>query len=216
MNGAIYENRIDGAHALLKDLRKYGGEDAIVVGLPRGGVVVGAIIAEALDLPLDVIVARKIGAPSQPELAIGAVAPNGVRFIEPEAVRALGLKPEVVDEITESARQEAQRRMERYSGGRSMPDLKGKTVIIADDGLATGATARAAALAAQAEQPSKIVIAVPVGASDTVRALAEIADEVICPAQPQPFHAVGLWYRNFDQTTDQEVMDLLSKAPSIH
>jgi len=211
MSQSLFQDRKEAGAELAKALKAHAGSETLVIGLPRGGVVVAAEIARELDAPLDIIVARKIGAPGHPEYGIGAVAPSGVRYVDAEAVRALKISEGQLEEITEQARKEADRRMQAYAGGRSMPEVEGREVIIADDGLATGSTARAAVEAAKKAGARRIVLAVPVGAAESVEAFESLVDEVVCLSRPRPFQAVGLWYTNFDQTSDEEVEELLRR-----
>jgi predicted phosphoribosyltransferase len=183
-----------------------------VLALPRGGVPVGFEIATALGAPLDVFVVRKLGMPGHPELAIGAIASGGVRVLNEDLVRWYQLPDRVIEAIADEEQTELERREREYRGERPLIQLDGRTVILVDDGLATGASMRAAVQAVRAHQPARVVVAVPVGAPDTCEAFADITDETICARTPDPFSAVGLWYRDFSQTTDDEVRDLLQKA----
>ncbi len=199
--------------ALAEALGKYAGrDDVIVLALPRGGVPVAAEIAKALDAPLDVMLVRKLGAPWQPELAMGAIASGGIRVMNPEVVRGLGVSREAVEQVAREELEELERRERAYRGDRPWPDLAGRCVILVDDGLATGATMQAAIEAVRAQEPACIVVAVPVAPPDTVRALEPLVDEVICLFQPEPFMAIGQWYRDFSQLTDAEVKALLAEA----
>ena len=173
-------------------------------------------VARALHAPLDVIGVRKLGAPSQPELAVGAIAEGGVRLLDERTVGVLGIDEQVLAEIEDREREELRRRTRDYRGGRDLPPLGGRTVIIVDDGLATGSTARAACRAVRALEPERVVLAVPVGAAQSVEALRAEADEVVCVLVPPTFQAVGSWYRHFDQTSDAEVRRMLLEAnPSV-
>lgn len=194
----------------LSDLR--GRDDVVVLGLPRGGVPVAYEIASALGAPLDVFVVRKLGVPGHPELAMGAIASGGVRVLNDDVVAWYGLPQAAIDRVAQVEQQELERREREYRGGQGLTDLSGRVVILVDDGLATGSTMKAAVKAVRAMNPARIVVAVPVGASDTCRALAETADAVVCARMPEPFSAVGLWYRDFSQTSDQEVRDLLEQS----
>jgi predicted phosphoribosyltransferase len=187
-----------------------GRDDVVVLALPRGGVPVAAEVARALHAPLDVCVVRKLGLPGQPELAFGAVATGGVRVLNHEIVDTCGLSPATIEAVTRAELGELERRERAYRDGRPAVPLAGRVVVLVDDGLATGSTMKAAVLAVRALQPSRVVVAVPVGAPDTCRALAETADDVVCPLQPQPFSAVGLWYDDFSQTSDDEVREILA------
>jgi putative phosphoribosyl transferase len=184
----------------------------MVLALPRGGVVVAFEIARALHAPLDVLVARKLGAPGHEELGIGAIAPGGVRVLDEQAVRWLGITEEQLQRIVARETEEMNRRLRLYRGNRPLPNVRGKTVILVDDGLATGATAQAAIASLRQQQPRRLVLAVPVCASETAERLRPEVDNLICVSIPPLFRAVGLWYRNYEQTTDQEVTDLLERA----
>lgn len=189
-----------------------GRDDVVVLGLPRGGVPVAYEVARALHTPLDVFVVRKLGMPGHPEFAIGAIASGGVRVLNEELIRSYRIPPAAVDRIVIAEQQELQRRERAYRGARPPNPVAGRTVILIDDGLATGSTMRAAVLAVRRLLPAEIVVAVPVGAAEACRALDEVADDVVCARMPAPFHAVGLWYQNFDQTTDEEVRELIAAA----
>ena len=184
----------------------------LVLALPRGGVPVAAEVARALAAPLDVFVVRKLGTPGQPELAMGAIASGGVRLLNEDVVRGLRIPEDEIERVAAREEQELARREKLYRGERPAPALEGRTVILVDDGLATGATMRVAARALRRQGPARLVIAVPVAAPETCAALAPEADEVVCIATPEPFWAVGYWYRDFSQTTDEEVHDLLARA----
>jgi putative phosphoribosyl transferase len=190
--------------------------DVIVLGLPRGGVPVAFEIALALDVPLDVFVVRKLGLPGHEEFGIGAIASGGVRVVDESVLRAYGIGPETLEEITARERRELERRERLYRDDRPFPTLRDHTVILVDDGLATGSTMRAAVAALRVEAPQTIVIAVPVGASETCEAMSRVVDDLICLETPEPFYAVGLWYENFEQTEDDEVHDLLERAAARH
>lgn len=210
-----YANRTDAGRRLATYLSKYAGRrDVIVLALPRGGVPVGHEVAQALNAPLDVFVVRKLGLPWQEELAVGAIASGGAVVLNDDVVRISGITRDQLDRVTRAEEAELHRRERQYRGDRAFPDLRGKTVILVDDGLATGATMRAAVEALRREGPSSVVVAVPVAASETCQRLQSIADDVICAMTPDPFEAVGLWYDDFSQTTDAEVQDLLSRARS--
>lgn len=187
--------------------------DPMVLGLPRGGVPVAFEVAQALGAPLDVFVARKLGAPMQRELGIGAIAEGGQRVVDMSIVRALAIREVTIDEIEAVEREELRRRVERYRGGRPLPALAEHDVVLVDDGLATGVTAEAALLALQALGARRLVLAVPVGAPETVARLGQLA-EVVALHQPERFQAVGLWYDDFTQTSDEEVDELLRQSSS--
>lgn len=216
MSRQTFADRREAGAELARHLEAYRDRNPIVLGLPRGGIVVAYEVARELDADLDVLVANKIGAPGQPEFAIGAVAANGTPYFDQHSVRALRLSEDQLDQLAEETLRETRRRMDIYRGGEAMPNLANRTVIIVDDGLATGATARAAIDAARGQSPRHLVLAVPVGAPETVEAFRPLVDEVVCPIQPERFRAVGLWYRDFGQTTDDEVLDLLGRAHHAH
>lgn len=202
------------AGVLLADaLERYRGRpDTVVMALPRGGVPVGYEVARALHLPLDVLLVRKLGAPGQEELAMGAVAFGGERVLNPDVVAAFGLRPEQLDQVTQRAEASLARQAQLHRGSRPPTEVAGKTVIVVDDGLATGATMRAALAALAHQGPAQLVVAVPVGARGAVDEVAHLADDVACVLAPEDFQAVGRWYRDFDQTTDDEVRALLDDA----
>lgn len=208
---ALFRDRTDAGRQLADRLQAYRDEDPLVLGLPRGGVVLGHAIAEALDAPLDVVVARKVGAPMQPELGIGAVAP-GVTLCDTATASSLGVSDEAFERLAEAEREEMRRRLQRYRGEEDLPDVRDRTVILVDDGLATGVTAVAAIHAVRERDPRQVVLAVGVCAASTARALSEEVDDLVCVATPEPFRAVGLWYRDFGQTSDEEVLELLHSA----
>jgi len=208
-----FPNRQRAGQALAEALARYRGrEDLIVLALPRGGVPVGYEIALALDAPLDVFVVRKLGMPGHEELALGAIAPGGIRVVDQALARSYGIGNDVLDRITSREQAELDRREHLYRDDRSSPELTGRTVILVDDGLATGSTMRAAVTAVRGKQPREIVVAVPVGAVETCEALEHEGATVICLTTPEPFYAVGLWYDDFSQTTDDEVHDLLERS----
>jgi len=206
----------DRAHAggvLAAALARYAHRrDVIVLALPRGGVPVGCEVARALGVPLDVFVVRKLGVPGHEELAMGAIASGGVRVLNDDVVRQLGLTDRAIDFVAQKEEQELQRREQLYRGDRPFPELKNKTVILIDDGLATGSSMRAAAQALRRHEPARIVVAVPTAAPETCEAFTAEVDEIICAITPEPFYAVGLWYDEFSQTSDEEVRDLLARS----
>ena len=205
-----FRDRADAGRALAARLGQLAAhDDVLVLGLPRGGVPVAHEVASALGAPLDVLVARKLGAPGQSELAMGAVAAGGVRVLHPAVVDALAVRPEVVDQIGRRAGAEGARREQPYRRGRPPLDVAGRVVVVVDDGLATGSTMRAAVAALRVQGPQRIVVAVPVGAPETCEQLAAEADEVVCLEMPRGFRAVGQWYDDFSQTTDDEIRALL-------
>jgi predicted phosphoribosyltransferase len=213
MMETVYQDRHDAGRKLAERLRKYANRpDVLVLALPRGGVPVAYEVARALNAPLDVFVVRKLGVPRHEELALGAIASGGIRVLNTDVIRALHIPEQVVEEVTARELRELERREQLYRAGRPPPELKGRTVILIDDGLATGATMYAALRALRQQQPARLIVAVPVAAPSTCRELLGEADEVICARMPDPFFGVGLWYQQFEQTSDQEVRDLLAQA----
>jgi putative phosphoribosyl transferase len=183
--------------------------DVVVLALPRGGVPVAYEVADALGAPLDIFLVRKLGLPGHPELAMGAIASGGVQVLNPEVVRFYGISSAAIEAVARRERVELERREREYRRDRAMMDLRDKVVILVDDGLATGSTMRAAVEAVRQHKPARVIVAVPVGAPDTCEEFADITDETVCARTPEQFSAVGLWYRNFSQTTDEEVRSLL-------
>ncbi len=209
----LFEDRRDAGRRLAERLAPYAEERPVVFALPRGGVPVGAEVSRSLGAPLEVIVSRKLGAPGQPEFGIGAVTPGGVRVLNERTVRALGIEEDYLQMVSTRELAEAERRLRLFRGeGRPYPDLEGRTAILVDDGLATGVTARAALLALRRMNPQRLVLAVPVCAVQTAELLRPETDELICLLAPADLEAVGLWYRNFEQTSDEEVVRLLEQA----
>lgn len=208
-----FENRREAGRAVAQRLAGYGSE-TLVLALPRGGVPVAAEVAKALNANLDVFVIRKLGAPGQKELALGAVASGGVRVLNDALVSHMGVSESELEKVSARERRELQRREQLYRGERAAPVMEGRTVILVDDGLATGASMRAAVTAVQQAKPEKLVAAVPVAAPDTCEALSEEVDEVVCVATPTPFYGVGRWYTDFRQVTDDEVRALLEPLPN--
>jgi putative phosphoribosyl transferase len=212
----MFLDRDDAGRKVGAALQCYGGlSDVIVLALPRGGVPVGYRVAEALRAPFDVFVVRKLGVPGQPELAMGAVASGGVRVLNQEVVRQLDIPAYMIDRVTAEEQQELERREMLYRGNRPAPLLAGKIVVLVDDGLATGSTMRAGAQAVRLQNPKRVVVGVPVAAALTCRELRGQVDEVVCVTTPEPFFAVGQWYENFDQTSDDEVRELLQRASGL-
>ncbi len=208
-----FKDRTEAGQVLARKLAAYANhEDVVVLALPRGGVPVAFEIATALNVPLDVFLVRKLGVPGQSELAMGAIANGGVRVLNQDIVRSLRLSDAVIDKVAAQEQQELERRERLYRDDRPLPLLHERTVIIVDDGLATGATMRAAIEAIRQQQPARIVVAVPISSPETCRDLAVEVDEIICVETPQPFCSVGLWYEDFPQTTDEEVRALLKQA----
>jgi putative phosphoribosyl transferase len=211
MTARRFRDRAEAGRQLAEVLQDYARRDGVVVlGLPRGGVPVAYEVARALGAPLDVFLVRKLGVPGHEELAMGAVASGGVRVLNEELVRRLGLSAQELEEVIAREEAELERREAAYRGGRPRPDLSGKVAILVDDGLATGATMRAAVEALRREGAARLVVAVPTGAEESCAELRPLVDELICLATPQPFYAVGLWYDDFAPTTDDEVRELLA------
>jgi predicted phosphoribosyltransferase len=205
-----FANRKEAGRELAAKLRKHAGRnDVLVLALPRGGVPVGYEVAEALGVPLDLFLVRKLGTPGHRELAMGAIASGGVRVLNRDVVDWYGIPTAAIDAVAREEQHELERREEAYREGRPPAHVEGHIVILVDDGLATGSTMRAAVEAVKQCCPSRVVVAVPVGAPDTCQELSTMADEVACARMPQPFSAVGQWYVDFDQTTDDEVRQLL-------
>jgi len=208
-----FRNRSEAGRFLAARLGAYANRpDVIVLALPRGGVPVAYEVARALNAPLDVFLVRKLGVPGHEELAMGAVATGGVRILNRDVVEGLRISESVIDAVAAEAQRELERRETAYRGGRPAPDVRGKTVILIDDGLATGATMLAAIAALRQQQPACIIVAVPTGSRDTCDLLRTEVDDVICALTPEPFAAVGLWYEDFSQTTDEEVRELLARS----
>jgi predicted phosphoribosyltransferase len=206
-----FADRREAGEALGQALQQFAGrDDVVVLALPRGGVPVGYAVARALRADLDVFVVRKLGLPGHPELAMGAIASGDVRVLNEDVLAWHPTSSEAIDAVTRRERVELQRRETAYRDGRTLGPIEGRTVILVDDGLATGSTMRAAVLAVRRLHPTRVVVAVPVGAWQTCQMLRQIADEVICPFTPEPFTAVGLWYADFSQTTDEEVRRLVA------
>lgn len=210
----IFKDRIDAGHFLAEKLIEYANRpDVIVLALPRGGVPVAYEVASRLNVALDVFVVRKLGVPGHEELAMGAIASGGVRVLNPDVLSYIRIHEAIIDQVTEYELSELQRRERLYRGTRPPLELKGQTVIIVDDGLATGSTMRAAVKALRQKHPKKIIVAVPVGARETCDSFQNEVDTMaVCAITPEPFQAVGLWYQDFSQTTDEEVGELLARA----
>ena len=209
-----FKDRAEAGRLLGHRLRTYANRsDVIVLALPRGGVPVAFEVASALGVQIDVFVVRKLGTPGRRELAMGAIASGGVRVLNEDVIRLMRIREEVIDTVTAEEQQEMHRRERAYRGTRPVPDLKGQTVILVDDGLATGSTMHAAVVAVRQQQPARIVVAIPVAPPSTLRELASEADEVVCVSAPEePFEGVGRWYSDFSQTTDKDVRQLLDRA----
>jgi predicted phosphoribosyltransferase len=208
----MFRDRMEAGRMLAEALTRFRGPQTMVLGIPRGGIVVAAEAAAALGAPLDVIIARKIGAPMQPELAIGAViSGDHLRILDRPTIEYLQVPREHIEQETSRQLDEISRRMTLYRGDRPMPDLRGKTVIVVDDGIATGYTIRAALQGLRRLDPGRLVLAVPVAPPSVCQELRELADDVVCLQTPDPFLAVGYWYDDFEQTTDAEVRELLQR-----
>jgi len=208
----MFVDRADAGRQLGQRLQSLRETDVVVLGLPRGGVRVAAEVAAALDAPLDVIVVRKLGVPSLPELAMGAIGEGGVRIVLPETIRRTGVTPEALDAVERRERAELQRRAEAFRGDHPRVPLAGRTAVVVDDGIATGSTARAACQVARAQGATRVVLAVPVAPFDWVRGLADAADELIALITPRQLQAIGMWYSDFSQTSDDEVVDCLRNS----
>src|SRR6202051_1009491 len=208
----LFRDRRDAGRLLAEKLAAYANRpDALVLALPRGGVPVAYEVARALGAPLEVFVVRKLGVPGYEELAMGAVATGGVRVLNDQLIERLGIPEQMIDAVAARELQELARRERRYRGGRPPPDVRGRTVILVDDGLATGATMHAAIEALRQQKPTRTVVAVPTASPETCEEMKTKADDVICAITPEPFQAVGRWYQDFLQTTDEEVEALLSR-----
>ena len=212
----VFPNRAEAGRLLGLKLSKYAGrDDVIVLGLPRGGVPVAYEVARSLRVPLDVFIVRKLGVPGFEELAVGAIASGGVRVLNEEVANALPNRDEIIEAVTAKEKAELERREREYRDGRPSPEIRGRTVILIDDGLATGATMRAAVKALRQRGAAKIVVAVPVGPPDTCKEFEDEADEVVCASAPEFFQAVGQYYEDFSQTSDEEVRELLARVAKI-
>lgn len=208
-----FEDRHDAGRQLAAKLTAYRGQpDLLVLALPRGGMPVGYEVAQALDAPLDIFIVRKLGVPGHEEMAMGAIASGGTRVLNQEVVRQLGISEEMLRAVVEREQRELERREQAYRDGSPPPEIRDKTVILVDDGLATGASMLAAARALRQHQPRRVIVAVPVAAEATCDTFRDEVDAVVCAMTPEPFYAVGLWYEDFSQTSDDEVRDLLTRA----
>ncbi len=213
---ALFKDRVDAGKKLAKELSKYANRsDVLILALPRGGVPVAFEVAKELNVKMDVFIVRKLGVPGNEELAMGAISSDNILVLNEDIVRSFQIPERVINMVAENELKELERRERTYRGDRPKPEISGLTVILIDDGLATGATMRAAAAALKTKNPAKIVVAVPTGAPDTCEFFRKEVDEVICVATPEPFYGVGAWYGNFSQTTDEEVCELLDKAASF-
>lgn len=208
-----YRDRTEAGRVLAEALRHHAGQPGLIIlALPRGGVPVGCEVARALRAPLDVFLVRKLGVPRHEELAFGAIATGGVRVLNPSVVRSLGLPQQIMDAVATAEGRELERRARLFRGERPFPDLTRRPVILVDDGLATGATMRAAVAAVRKLGAARVIVAVPVSSEDTARDFEDEVDEVVCPRRVEDFQAVGQWYERFEQTTDEEVLALLEQV----
>lgn len=213
MTPTLFKNRTAAGQLLGTKLTAYTSRPKVLVlALPRGGVPVAFEVAQALNVPLDVFLVRKLGVPGQEELAMGAIASGGVRVLNDEVVRELHISEEVIEKVAAKEQQELERRERLYRDDRPTPNLQGDTIILVDDGIATGSTMRAAITAIQQQGAEQIVVAVPVSSPEACRQIGAEVDEIVCATMPEPFYAVGLWYKHFPQTTDEEVRELLKQA----
>ena len=213
----IFEDRVDAGRRLAKKLTAYAKrDDVIVLGIPRGGVPVAFEVANALDAPLDVFLSRKLGVPGQEELAFGAVATGGVRVLDQELIEGLGISKQEVEEITARVRHELERRERVYRGSRAPLKLEGRTVLLVDDGIATGSSMRAAIDALRQMKPARLVVAVPVAPLSTCHRLRSVVDDLVCVDMPEAFYAIGQFYGDFSQVTDEEVTELIHRAAQQH
>ncbi|YAF97839.1 MAG: phosphoribosyltransferase [Nodularia sp. CChRGM 3473] len=215
-----FRNRAEAGQMLARKLTAYAHcQDVLILGLPRGGVPVAYEVAKALDAPLDICLVRKLGVPGHEELALGALAKlpgtefasGGVEVLNPDVIKLLGIDRKTIEEVAAQEFQELQRRDRAYRGDRPQPEIKNRTIILIDDGIATGSTMRAAIIALQKQQPQRIVVAIPVAPPITCEQLQAVVEEIICLIMPEPMYAIGLWYQDFSQTTDEEVRKLLAK-----
>lgn len=212
---ARFHDRHHAGRQLAGRLKPYANQpNLLVLGLPRGGVPVAYEVAQELNAPLDVVLVRKLGLPGHEELAMGAIASGGTRVLNEQVLRMVNIDERTMARVTEEEQRELERREVAYRGSRPKLNVRGRTVILVDDGLATGSTMRAAALALRTQDPARLIVAVPVAAAETCEEIRAEVDEVVCALTPESFHAVGLWYEHFPQTTDEEVRILLAKRPS--
>ncbi|MBD1850676.1 phosphoribosyltransferase [Leptolyngbya sp. GB1-A1] len=211
-----FQDRREAGQQLATQLTDYADRlDVIVLGLPRGGVPIAYEISATLHVPLDVCLVRKLGVPGQKELAMGAIAPGDVMVLNRDVIRSLQITQAALDTVTAEEQQELNRRDRAYRGDRAFPDLRKHTVILVDDGIATGSTIRAAIATIRAAEAQAIVVAVPIAPAEVVKSLAAIVDRVVCLLMPEPLHSIGQWYENFDQTSDEEVRDLLRRGNAV-
>ena len=210
-----FEDRREAGQHLAERLSRYAGEDILVLGLPRGGVPVAYEVAKKLNAPLDIFTVRKLGVPGHEEYAMGAIASGGVRVLNDEALRELGISAAEVEDAIEEEQEELERRETLYRRDRPAPTLEGRTVLLVDDGMATGASMTAALKALRQHNPARVIVAVPAASRTVCEQFEALVDEVVCGITPEPFMAVGVWYEQFEQTTDQEVQELLDRAEAF-
>ncbi len=210
-----FEDRREAGQHLAERLSRYAGEDILVLGLPRGGVPVAYEVAKKLNAPLDIFTVRKLGVPGHEEYAMGAIASGGVRVLNDEALRELGISAAEVEDAIEEEQEELERRETLYRRDRPAPTLEGRTVLLVDDGMATGASMTAALKALRQHNPARVIVAVPAASRTVCEQFEALVDEVVCGITPEPFMAVGVWYEQFEQTTDQEVQQLLDRAEAF-
>ena len=209
-----FRDRTEAGRLLAEHLKAYANRpDVLVLALPRGGVPVAFEVARTLNAPLDIFLVRKLGVPGHEELAMGAIASGGVRVLNEDVVRYLGIPDQVIEAVAANEQKELERRERAYRGDAPPRNVRGRTVILVDDGLATGSTMRAAVAALRQQQPARLIVAVPIAAESTCNAFKSEVDEIICAKTPEPFYAVGLWYEDFSQTTDEDVRDLFGRLP---
>lgn len=206
----MFEDRLDAGKKLAEKLKDFRDKNIIILAIPRGGVVVGSQVAQSLNAPLDVIIARKLGYTYQPELGIGAISENGAIFLDKENIEELDVSDEELERIKNKEEEELRRRIQIYRKGRSLPKLKGKTVILVDDGLATGVSAKAAISTIKKEGAEKITLAIPVCSTQTAKEIREKVDSLICVLSTNHLQAVGEYYKNFEQVSDEKVLEILS------
>jgi len=213
---AIFKDRVDAGKRLAKELSKYSNRpDVLILALPRGGVPVAFEVARELNVKMDVFIVRKLGVPGNEELAMGAIASDDIRVLNEDVVRSYQIPDRVIATVAANEFRELERRERKYRGDHPKPDISGITVILIDDGLATGATMHAAVEAIKTKNPAKLVVGVPTASPDMCRFFEDKVDEIICATTPEPFYAVGAWYGDFSQTTDEEVCELLNKARNL-
>lgn len=209
----LFRDRVEAGRLLVRDLKELKGKEVVVLAIPRGGVIVANEVARALKSPLDLIIPRKVGAPGNPELAIGAVTQDGAALIDKDTIRMLGVSEKYLEDEVKSQVEEIRRRMKKYRGERPYPTFKDKVVVIVDDGVATGYTMKAAIRSVRREHPASVWVAVPVGPPESIEELSKEADRVVCLRMPEPFFAIGQFYERFDQVEDDELLQILDAYP---